>query len=113
VGYNLNSWLDSGGTVQGLFAWREPTLRPQVQPLIEGALARGTLAMQCRARDAFTRWTRSSRLRDVKASHAPLKCVQALSFHHWSRMLRAVETRARVAAVSYQRRLLRLLKQPF
>jgi HEAT repeat protein len=37
----------------GLLAHREPSLRPQVQPLIEEALATGTLAMQCRARDAL------------------------------------------------------------
>lgn len=34
----------------GLLADREPSLRPQVEPLIEEALATGTLAMQCRAR---------------------------------------------------------------
>jgi hypothetical protein len=34
----------------GLLAHREPSLRPQVEPLIEEALATGTLAMQCRAR---------------------------------------------------------------
>jgi HEAT repeat protein len=34
----------------GLLAQREPSLRPQVEPLIEEALATGTLAMQCRAR---------------------------------------------------------------
>jgi hypothetical protein len=27
VGYDPNSWLDSGGAVQGLLAWRELTLR--------------------------------------------------------------------------------------
>jgi len=40
----------------GLLASREAALRPQIQPLIEGALATGTLAMRCRARDAVTRW---------------------------------------------------------
>ena len=39
----------------GLLARREPCLHPQVQPLIEEALATGTLAMQCRARDALRR----------------------------------------------------------
>jgi hypothetical protein len=39
----------------GLLAHREPILRAQVQPLIEEALATGTLAMQCRARDALRR----------------------------------------------------------
>lgn len=39
----------------GLLAYREPSLRAQVQPLIEEALAIGTLAMQCRARDAIAR----------------------------------------------------------
>jgi hypothetical protein len=34
----------------GLLAYREPSLRPQVQPLIEEALATGTVAMQSRAR---------------------------------------------------------------
>ena len=42
----------------GLLAHREPSLRPQVQPLIEEALATGTLAMQCRARDALARFGR-------------------------------------------------------
>lgn len=37
----------------GLLAHREPGLRTQVQPLLEEALASGTLAMQCRARDAL------------------------------------------------------------
>ena len=41
----------------GLLAHREPSLRPQVQPLIEEALASGTIAMQCRARDALRRWS--------------------------------------------------------
>ena len=41
----------------GLVARREPGLRPQVQPLLEEALATGTLAMQCRARDALKRWS--------------------------------------------------------
>jgi HEAT repeat protein len=40
----------------GLLARREPGLRPQVQPMIEEALATGTIAMQCRARDALRRW---------------------------------------------------------
>ena len=39
----------------GLLAWREPSLLVQVQPLIEEALVTGTLAMQCRARDAIAR----------------------------------------------------------
>jgi len=39
----------------GMLAWREPGLRAQVQPLIEEALATGTIAMQCRARDALAR----------------------------------------------------------
>jgi hypothetical protein len=39
----------------GLLAHREPGLRPQVQPLLEEALATGTIAMQCRARDALAR----------------------------------------------------------
>lgn len=42
-----------------LLAYREPGLRPQVQPLIEEALAIGTLAMQCRARDALARFSRA------------------------------------------------------
>ena len=42
----------------GLLAHREPGLRTQVQPLIEEALASGTLAMQCRARDALARFPR-------------------------------------------------------
>jgi hypothetical protein len=42
----------------GLLAHREPGLRTQVQPLIEEALATGTLAMQCRARDALARLAR-------------------------------------------------------
>ena len=37
----------------GLLAHREPGLRSRVLPLIEEALATGTLAMQCRARDAL------------------------------------------------------------
>ena len=37
----------------GLLAYREPSLRPQVEPLIEEALATGTTAMQCRARYAL------------------------------------------------------------
>jgi HEAT repeat protein len=37
----------------GLLARREPGLRAQIQPLLEEALAIGTLAMQCRARDAL------------------------------------------------------------
>jgi hypothetical protein len=40
----------------GLLAHNEPSLQPQVQPLIEDALATGTIAMQCRARDALRRW---------------------------------------------------------
>lgn len=44
----------------GLLGWREPTLRPQVQPLMEEALATGTLAMRCRARDALRRWSPDS-----------------------------------------------------
>ncbi|HEX3471298.1 MAG TPA: hypothetical protein VHT28_08945 [Silvibacterium sp.] len=36
----------------GLLADREPSLRSQVEPLIDEALVTGTLAMQCRARDA-------------------------------------------------------------
>jgi hypothetical protein len=71
--------VNSGGGVvgkpvslQGLKAGLIPGVQDtQVQPLIEGALASGTLAMQCRERDAFRRWTRSSRVRDVKASYAP------------------------------------------
>ena len=43
----------------GLLAHREPILRPQVQPLIEEALVTGTLAMQCRARDALARFSRA------------------------------------------------------
>jgi hypothetical protein len=39
----------------GLLACREPSLRPLVQPLIDEALATGTLAMQSRARDALAR----------------------------------------------------------
>lgn len=39
----------------GLLAHREPSLRAQIVPLIEEALATGTLAMQCRARDALRR----------------------------------------------------------
>jgi len=39
----------------GLLAQREPSLCAQVQPLLEEALATGTLAMQCRAHDAITR----------------------------------------------------------
>ncbi len=42
----------------GLLARREPGLRTQVQPLLEEALATGTLAMQCRARDALARFAR-------------------------------------------------------
>ena len=41
----------------GLLAYREPSLRPQLQPLIEEALATGTTAMQCRARDALARFS--------------------------------------------------------
>ncbi|MBV8631731.1 MAG: hypothetical protein JOZ83_12450 [Silvibacterium sp.] len=41
----------------GVLAWREPSLRAEVQPLIEEALATGTIAMQCRARDALRRWS--------------------------------------------------------
>ncbi len=37
----------------GLLAHREPSLRAEVEPLLEEALATGTLAMQCRARYAF------------------------------------------------------------
>jgi hypothetical protein len=37
----------------GLLAFREPSLRAQIQPLLDEALATGTLAMQCRARDAL------------------------------------------------------------
>ncbi|HZD51108.1 MAG TPA: hypothetical protein VE178_20375 [Silvibacterium sp.] len=37
----------------GLLAHREPSLRAQIQPLLDEALATGTLAMQCRARDAL------------------------------------------------------------
>jgi hypothetical protein len=44
----------------GLLAWREPSLRPQIQPLIEEALVSGTIAMQCRARDAMERNSLSS-----------------------------------------------------
>jgi hypothetical protein len=40
----------------GLLAYRAPSLRPQVEPLLEEALATGTLAMRCRARDALRRW---------------------------------------------------------
>jgi hypothetical protein len=43
----------------GLLALREPSLRAQVLPLIEEALATGTLAMQCRARDALASLARS------------------------------------------------------
>jgi len=43
----------------GLLARREPSLRPQIEPLIEEALATGTLAMQCRARDALANLARS------------------------------------------------------
>jgi len=39
----------------GLLARRELGLRTQLQPLLEEALATGTLAMQCRARDALRR----------------------------------------------------------
>jgi len=42
----------------GLLAHREPSLRPRVLPLMEQALATGTLAMQCRARDALARFSR-------------------------------------------------------
>jgi hypothetical protein len=42
----------------GLLAHREPALRSQLQPLIEEALATGTLAMQCRARYAIARFAR-------------------------------------------------------
>ena len=42
----------------GLLAYRAPSLRPQVEPLLEEALATGTLAMQCRARDALARFGR-------------------------------------------------------
>ena len=37
----------------GLLAHREPSIRAQVEPLLEEALATGTLAMQCRARYAL------------------------------------------------------------
>jgi HEAT repeat protein len=47
----------------GLLAYREPSLRAQTQPLIEEALATGTLAMQCRARDALARWSPESQNR--------------------------------------------------
>jgi hypothetical protein len=40
----------------GLLAHREPSLRPQVEPLLEESLATGTLAMQNRARHALARW---------------------------------------------------------
>jgi len=43
----------------GLLAHREPILRAQVEPLLEEALATGTLAMQCRARDALARLARA------------------------------------------------------
>ncbi|MBV8632190.1 MAG: hypothetical protein JOZ83_14780, partial [Silvibacterium sp.] len=43
----------------GMLAWREPGLRTQIQPLIEEALAAGTTAMQCRARDALRRFGRT------------------------------------------------------
>jgi HEAT repeat protein len=43
----------------GLLAHREPSLRPQVQPLLEEVLSTGTLAMQCRARDAIARFSRA------------------------------------------------------
>ena len=42
----------------GLLAHREPGLRTQVQPLLEEALATGTLAIQCRARSALARLMR-------------------------------------------------------
>jgi len=45
----------------GLLADREPSLRAQVQPLIEEALASGTLAVQCRARDAIARLSQGIR----------------------------------------------------
>ena len=44
----------------GLLAWSEPSLRAQVQPLIEEALSTGTTAMRCRARDALSRFTRTA-----------------------------------------------------
>jgi hypothetical protein len=44
----------------GLLADREPSLRAQVEPLLEEALATGTLAMQNRAQHVFARWTRKS-----------------------------------------------------
>jgi len=37
----------------GLLAHREPSLRAEVEPLLEEALATGTLAVQCRARHAL------------------------------------------------------------
>lgn len=40
----------------GLLAQSEPNLRTQVQPLLEEAVATGTLAMQCRARYALARF---------------------------------------------------------
>jgi hypothetical protein len=39
----------------GLLAHRDPGLRAQIEPLLEEALKTGTLAMQCRARDALRR----------------------------------------------------------
>jgi HEAT repeat protein len=39
----------------GLLAQREPALRPQVEPLLEEALATGTLAMKNRAQHALAR----------------------------------------------------------
>ncbi len=40
----------------GLLALREPSLRRQVEPLIEEALLTGTLAMKDRARHALAKW---------------------------------------------------------
>jgi len=40
----------------GLLAQREPSLRPQVEPLLEEALTTGTLAMQDRGRHALANW---------------------------------------------------------
>jgi len=37
----------------GLLAHREPSLSPEIEPLLEQALATGTIAMQCRARHAL------------------------------------------------------------
>jgi HEAT repeat protein len=62
VGLLMPLYYDSSNVVRctaveglGLLAQGEPSLRAQVQPLIEEALLTGTLAMQCRARDAIAK----------------------------------------------------------